>query len=384
MIMQNIILAFITGLLIVIFGIPSIITVAKLKGLYDKPNERKLHTTKIPRLGGLAIVAGFSIAASMWLVDSATIGKIQYLLAALVILFFSGLKDDIIIISPVKKLMSQIVAAGIIVVGQKIQITDFQGLMGINEIPAFIAIPLSMFTIIVITNSFNLIDGIDGLAGGIGFIASITLGLWFSFIDEIAWAVIAFALSGALLGFLIYNFNPARIFMGDAGSLTVGFMLSILVIKFIEFNNASAGTFYKISAAPAIAIAILIVPLFDTLRVFAIRVYKKQSPFKADQNHMHHLLIKTGLGHKEVCLALFLANIAFVIVAFMLKDSNNNYLLLLIGACALVLSYIPTYNLKHRLIDLEAERTASIEDEFANELKLKPKQQPSDTPEVKN
>lgn len=382
--MQNIILAFITGLLIVIFGIPSIITVAKLKGLYDKPNERKLHTTKIPRLGGLAIVAGFSIAASMWLVDSATIGKIQYLLAALVILFFSGLKDDIIIISPVKKLMSQIVAAGIIVVGQKIQITDFQGLMGINEIPAFIAIPLSMFTIIVITNSFNLIDGIDGLAGGIGFIASITLGLWFSFIDEIAWAVIAFALSGALLGFLIYNFNPARIFMGDAGSLTVGFMLSILVIKFIEFNNASAGTFYKISAAPAIAIAILIVPLFDTLRVFAIRVYKKQSPFKADQNHMHHLLIKTGLGHKEVCLALFLANIAFVIVAFMLKDSNNNYLLLLIGACALVLSYIPTYNLKHRLIDLEAERTASIEDEFANELKLKPKQQPSDTPEVKN
>lgn len=382
--MQNIILAFITGLLIVIFGIPSIITVAKLKGLYDKPNERKLHTTKIPRLGGLAIVAGFSIAASMWLVDSATIGKIQYLLAALVILFFSGLKDDIIIISPIKKLMSQIVAAGIIVVGQKIQITDFQGLMGINEIPSFIAIPLSMFTIIVITNSFNLIDGIDGLAGGIGFIASITLGLWFSFIDEIAWAVISFALSGALLGFLIYNFNPARIFMGDAGSLTVGFMLSILVIKFIEFNNASAGTFYKISAAPAIAIAILIVPLFDTLRVFAIRVYKKQSPFKADQNHMHHLLIKTGLGHKEVCLALFLANIAFVIVAFMLKDSNNNYLLLLIGACALVLSYIPTYNLKHRLIDLEAERTASIEDEFANELKLKPKQQPSDTPEVKN
>jgi UDP-GlcNAc:undecaprenyl-phosphate GlcNAc-1-phosphate transferase len=381
--MQNLILAFITALLIVIFGIPSIITVAKLKGLYDKPNERKLHTAKIPRLGGLAIVAGFSIAASMWLVDSATIGKIQYLLAALVILFFSGLKDDIIIISPVKKLMSQIVAAGIIVLGQKIQITDFQGLLGINEIPLFIAIPFSMFTIIVITNSFNLIDGIDGLAGGIGFIASITFGLWFSFIDEIAWAVIAFALSGALLGFLIFNFNPARIFMGDAGSLTVGFMLSILVIKFIEFNNAAAGTFYKISAAPAIAIAILIVPLFDTLRVFAIRVYKKQSPFKADQNHLHHLLIKTGLGHKEVCLALFLTNTAFVIVAFMLKDSNNNYLLLLIGACALVLSYIPSYNLKHRLIDLEAERTASIEDEFASELKLQTKK-PTDIPESKN
>jgi UDP-N-acetylmuramyl pentapeptide phosphotransferase/UDP-N-acetylglucosamine-1-phosphate transferase len=317
------------------------------------------------------------------LVDSASIGKIQYLLAALIILFFSGLKDDIIIISPIKKLLSQIVAAGIIVLGQDIQITDFQGFLGVQEIPTYISIPVSIFTIIVITNSFNLIDGIDGLAGGIGFIASITLGLWFSFIDEIAWAVISFALSGALLGFLIYNFNPARIFMGDAGSLTVGFMLSILVIKFIEFNNGSAHTFYKISAAPAIAIAILIVPLFDTLRVFAIRVFKKQSPFKADQNHLHHVLIKSGLGHKEVCLALFLTNIAFVIIAFMLKDTNSNYLLLLIGVCSWVLSYIPTYNLKHRLIDLEADRNASIEDEFANELKLQPKN-PIDTPELKN
>jgi UDP-GlcNAc:undecaprenyl-phosphate GlcNAc-1-phosphate transferase len=369
--MHNLILAFITALLIVIFGIPSIITVAKLKGLYDKPNNRKIHTNKIPRLGGMAIIAGFSIAASIWLVPSENMAGMQYLQAALIILFISGLKDDIIIISPIKKLLSQIIAASIIVFGNDIQITDFQGLFGLNEIPMYISVPLTMFTIIVITNAFNLIDGVDGLASGIGFISSTTFGLWFSFTDEIGWAVMALALSGALLGFLIFNFNPARIFMGDAGSLTVGFLLSVFALKFIEFNNASITTLHKINAAPAIAIAILIVPLFDTIRVFTIRVLKKQSPFMADQNHIHHLLIKTGLGHKEVCLGLCLTNIAFVAVAFLLKDSSSSYLFALVAICAVILSYIPTYILKHKLIDIEAERGKTIEEEFASELKLK-------------
>lgn len=361
--MQNIILSFLTSLLAVIFGIPSIITVAKQKGLYDKPDHRKLHSNKIPRLGGLAIVAGFSIAVSIWGIQAGD-SRLQYLQAAVIILFFSGLKDDIVALSPGKKLIAQLVAAGLVVVGEDIRISGFYGLFGVYEIPYLVSIVLSIFTIVVITNSFNLIDGIDGLAGGLGFIISVTFGLWFNFIDQVGWSIVAFGLSGALLGFLIFNFNPAKIFMGDAGSLSTGFLLAVMAIMFIEFNNPVIQNYYKIATAPVIAIAILIIPLFDTLRVFTIRLLKKQSPFTADRNHLHHILLKTGLGHKEVSLVMYITNIIFILVAFMIKDSPILVVFLIIAGLALALAQIPIYITKHRIADMEAEGEISLQKEL--------------------
>jgi UDP-N-acetylmuramyl pentapeptide phosphotransferase/UDP-N-acetylglucosamine-1-phosphate transferase len=365
--MQNIILVFLTSLLVVIFGIPSIITVAKLKGLYDKPDSRKLHTNKIPRLGGLAIVAGFSIAVSIWGIAEG-MSRLQYLQAALIILFFSGLKDDVIILSPVKKLISQILATVLVVVGEDIRVSGFYGIFGIHEIPLWASYALSIFTIVVITNAFNLIDGVDGLAGGIGFIISVTFGLWFNFIDQQGWSILAFGLSGALLGFLVFNFNPAKIFMGDAGSLTTGFLLSIFAIKFIEFNSPVASNYYKLPSAPGIAVAILILPLFDTARVFIIRVMKKQSPFTADRNHLHHSLIKIGLGHKEVALVMYSINILFVMVAFLIKDSSTLTILLIVCSLAFILSQIPVYIFNHRLADLEADHKLPLKEEFEKQI----------------
>jgi UDP-N-acetylmuramyl pentapeptide phosphotransferase/UDP-N-acetylglucosamine-1-phosphate transferase len=364
--MQNIILAFLTSLLVVIFGIPSIITVAKLKGLYDKPDFRKLHTNKIPRLGGLAIIAGFSIAVSLWGISQGMDTRLQYLQAAVIILFFSGLKDDIVVLSPYKKLAAQIIATVITVAGEGILINNFYGLFGIESIPLWASYALTVFTIIVVTNSFNLIDGVDGLAGGIGFITSITFGLWFNFIDQIGWSILAFGLAGSLLGFLIFNFNPAKIFMGDAGSLCIGFLLSIFAIKFIQFNAPEAVNLYKIKSAPGIAVAILIVPLFDTLRVFVLRVLKKQSPFTADKNHIHHSLIKIGLGHKEVSMIMYLANVVFVLIAFLIQDSTTTVILLIVGALALILAQIPIYMFNHKLQDLEVENGQLIPEEFVN------------------
>lgn len=372
--MQNIILAFLTSLLVVIFGIPSIITVAKLKGLYDKPDSRKLHTAKIPRLGGLAIIAGFSIAVSLWGLSYGMDGRLQYLQAAIIILFFSGLKDDIVVLSPVKKLVSQVLATVITVVGENIRIDSLYGLFGVNEIPFWIGIALSIFTIVVITNAFNLIDGVDGLAGGIGFITSVTFGMWFNFIDQTGWAILAFALAGALMGFLVFNFNPAKIFMGDAGALTTGFLLSIFAIKFIQFNGPNSVNMYKIASAPGIAVAILIIPLFDTLRVFILRVMKKQSPFTADKNHLHHSLIKIGLGHKEVSLIMYMVNILFVLVAFLIKDSSTTIILLIIGGLALALAQIPVYIFNHKLADLEAEHKELIPEEFKSGATAEDKQ----------
>jgi len=362
--MQNIILTFLTSLLIVIFGIPSIITIAKVKGLYDKPDHRKLHSNKIPRLGGLAIVAAFSIAVSLWGIQAGE-SRLQFLQTAVIVLFFSGLKDDIVSISPGKKLLSQLFAGALVTIGEDIRITGFYGLFGIYEIPYLVSVILSIFVIVVVTNAFNLIDGIDGLAGGLGFIASVTFGLWFNFIDQVGWSIISFGLAGGLLGFLVFNFNPAKIFMGDAGSLSTGFLLSVMAVKFIEFNNPIVQNYYKISTAPVIAIAILIIPLFDTLRVFTLRILKKQSPFTADRNHLHHILLKAGLGHKEVSLVLYVTNIIFILIAFLVKDSNILTVLLIITGLALALAQIPIYITKHQIADMEAEGSITLDKELA-------------------
>ncbi|MES2778988.1 MAG: MraY family glycosyltransferase [Bacteroidota bacterium] len=366
--MQNIILSFLTSMLVVIFGIPSIITVAKQKELYDKPDHRKLHTTKIPRLGGLAIIAGFSIAVSIWGIPTEITSRLQYLQAALIILFFSGLKDDVVMLTPMKKLMSQLFATALVVIGEDIRITSFYGLFGVTEVATWVSYILSIFTIVVITNAFNLIDGIDGLAGGLGFIISVTFGLWFNFIDQVGWSIISFSLAGALIGFLVFNFNPAKIFMGDAGSLCTGFLLSIMAIQFIEFNRPEVQNFYKIETAPVIAIAILVIPLYDTLRVFTVRLLKKKSPFSADRNHLHHILLNTGLGHKEVSLILYIINIVFVLIGFLLKDSNILMVFITIGALAFALSQIPVYINAHRIADIESDTGGSLSKEITERI----------------
>lgn len=366
--MQNIILSFLTSLVVVIFGIPSIITVAKQKGLYDKPDHRKLHVNKIPRLGGLAIIAGFSIAVSIWGLPTEIASRLQYMQAALIILFFSGLKDDIVMLTPIKKLMSQLFATALVVIGEDIRITSFYGLFGVSELAVWVSYILSIFTIVVITNAFNLIDGIDGLAGGLGFIISVTFGLWFNFIDQVGWSIISFSLAGALIGFLVFNFNPAKIFMGDAGSLCTGFLLSIMAIQFIEFNRPEVQNFYKITTAPVIAIAILVIPLYDTLRVFTIRLLKKKSPFSADRNHMHHVLLNTGLGHKEVSLVMYIVNIIFVLLGFLLKDSAILTVFVIIGSLAFALSQIPIYINAHRIADIESDTDGSLSKEITERI----------------
>jgi UDP-N-acetylmuramyl pentapeptide phosphotransferase/UDP-N-acetylglucosamine-1-phosphate transferase len=337
-----------------VFAMPSIITMAKLLGLFDKPNSRKLHTAKIPRLGGIGIFVSFLL--SVWFViPDQSLPNARFLYSALLLLFFSGLKDDIVVMSPINKLLIQLFAASLITIGQGITIDHFHGILGINEITYPVSIALSIFTIIVITNSINLIDGVDGLAGGIGFIIALAFAIWFNHIGQSGFALMAFALSGALLGFLLFNFNPAKIFMGDAGSLTVGFLLSVFAIKFISINSPISNFENKILSAPAIAISILIVPLYDTLRVFIIRTIKRKSPFEADRNHVHHVLLKIGLNHKMVCYTLYAISILFTTIAILIKDNPSYLVLSIILGMALVAGQLPVYLYRHRLADLEVE-----------------------------
>ncbi|MFA9214267.1 MAG: glycosyltransferase family 4 protein [Candidatus Methylacidiphilales bacterium] len=351
--MLNTILIFITSFFIVLFGIPSIITIAKLKGLYDSHSDRKLHTSKIPRLGGLAIFSSFAFSVCLW--GAPDLPRLQYLSAGLIILFFSGLKDDIIMLSPINKLVMQIFSAGLVCAIEGLRITNFQGILGIYELPVWISIIISMFTLIVITNAFNLIDGVDGLAGGLGLIISLTYSTWFYFIGEYAWASVSFALAGSILGFLFYNFSPAKIFMGDAGSLTIGFLIAVFTIKFIEFGNLPHSDDFSINTAPILAVATLIVPLYDTLRVFIIRIINKQSPFRADRNHIHHWLIKIGLNHSQVCFTLYATNFLFIIVAFVLRKNDILLLGSVIVGMAIVLGQLPVYIHRHLVTDIDAD-----------------------------
>ncbi|MBL0145474.1 MAG: undecaprenyl/decaprenyl-phosphate alpha-N-acetylglucosaminyl 1-phosphate transferase [Chitinophagaceae bacterium] len=332
--MDNILLSAALAFLITFFAIPIIIQVAKDKKLFDEPDERKVHKTVIPTLGGLGIFAGFIIATLMG-VPSGIASELQYFAAAATVIFFLGLKDDILVLSASKKFIGQLVAAGIVIKFGGVRITDMHGFLGINEIPQIASIVLSFFTIIVITNSFNLIDGVDGLAGSLGMLTTIVFGVYFFYAGQLTYGVMAFSLSGSIVAFLIYNFSPAKIFMGDTGSLLLGLINSILVIKFINIAGSPTSNL-PLQAAPAIGFAILMIPLFDTLRVFTIRILDRRSPFSPDRNHVHHFLLDMGLNHKMVTITCVLANIIFIALAYFLSSKGTTIVIFALLAFALV------------------------------------------------
>jgi UDP-GlcNAc:undecaprenyl-phosphate/decaprenyl-phosphate GlcNAc-1-phosphate transferase len=301
-------LAFGWSFFIAIFAVPSIIYVAHLKNILDQPNRRKMHESLIPRLGGLAIFAGFMSALTIF-ADLAN--GVQQLLAGCIILFFIGLKDDLVSISAFKKFGVQLLATGIVMFIAEIRITSFQGIFMIHELPEGISYAFTFFVIIGITNAINLIDGLDGLAGTVVTIITLTFGIYFFLYGGAAYgnyAVVAICLIGGVLGFLRYNFHKATIFMGDTGSLVCGFIISILAIQFVEMR--------AVPAAPSLAVGILFLPLFDTIRVFLIRIFNGKSPFSPDKNHIHHCFI--GLGLSQISTVALLAFINLLVISFVI------------------------------------------------------------------
>jgi UDP-GlcNAc:undecaprenyl-phosphate GlcNAc-1-phosphate transferase len=301
---NNLLLAFFTSLGIVLFSTPSLIKVAELKNLFDDPEEfRKHHKHKTPTMGGIMIYAGTLFSWSLWF-PAHTITIYNYIIATSLVLFFVGIKDDIFGTAAIKKLMAHLLVALILVLMANVRITSLHGIFGINEIPDLLSAFLSIFTIIVIVNAFNLIDGVDGLAGSIGFLAAMSFGIYFLIAGDKTMAVLAMALAGGLLGFLWFNFSPAKIFMGDSGSLVIGMFFAVMAIRIIEFPQAVLEGPISDISRPVFTIAVLVFPLFDTLRVFIIRAIKGISPFTADRNHLHHRLLDLGLNHRQTVFAL--------------------------------------------------------------------------------
>jgi len=328
--MLDVLLTASVSFIISFLAIPVILQIADQKKLYDVPDERKVHTHPVASLGGVGIFGGF-LLASLLSIQGHLNPEFQYFFAAALVIFFLGLKDDLIVLSASKKFVGQMVAASILIHLGGIRLDSMQGLFGFEQLPEGFALALSYLTIIVVINSFNLIDGVDGLATSLGILTSLIFGTYFFMIGYQAYALLAFALTGSLVAFLIFNHHPAKIFMGDSGSLMIGLVNAILVIKFIN-TPSEPGIAVPIESAVAIGFSILIVPLLDTLRVFAIRIFNGRSPFTPDRNHVHHLLLGWGLGHAAVTVTCVAINVFFVALAYFGRSLGSTYLLLIMVA----------------------------------------------------
>jgi len=339
--MYDIIPAFLTSFLITYFAIPSIIKVAVEKNLVDEPGERRSHDKSIPTLGGIGIFAGLIFSTTFWLPFAG--GELQYILCAFIVIFLIGAKDDIIPLPASKKFAGQFFAAFLLVYYAKIQLTSLYGILGVYEIPNVVGIPLTILTIVLIINAFNLIDGINGLSATIGCIICGTFGYWFFWMGRADLAILAAALAGGLVAFLRYNV-AAEIFMGDTGSLLVGLTASILAIAFIQENVVYVNE-RTVESAPAVAIGVLIIPLFDTIRVFTLRIIKGKSPFSPDRTHIHHLLLDLGLPHLKATAILGTVNLIFIGISFELQWIGT----LELGVLLLVLASLLTYGINFAL-----------------------------------
>lgn len=329
--------SYLIGLVSFLFGwmaMPIVIRIAKAKGFVVRPNKRMSHTGEVPNIGGLNIC--FSFILTYLFFEFEQMNHNQFFMIGLFAIMVIGFIDDILVLTPLAKLLGETLA-GIALIGfADIRITHLHGIFGINEIGIIPSYLISLFILIAIINAVNLIDGIDGLASGLGILYCLFFAIYFGLVGETGWSFIGICMIGSLAVFFIYNVfgNREKIFMGDSGSLLLGYLLTAFVFRFCEIN-ALGGTpaLFHMDAAPAVAVCVLTVPIFDTIRVSITRIKKGRSPFQPDKNHIHHLLLRTGLNHIQTTCVLLTVSLLFI--ALGIVGRNWNLWLLLIADFAL-------------------------------------------------
>lgn len=328
-------IAFLIAFFMSYSSFPAIFNVAEAKHLMDEPTDRSIHSVKTPTLGGISIYLSLVLVITTTgaLLDT----KIMLLLlGGLTILFFLGLKDDLLILSPKKKFLGQLVAAGLLIVFTDTRILGFSGLFGITILPYWISVSFTFFVYLLLINAYNLIDGVDGLAGSLALFASAAFAFIFIVIKDVSMATIAVGLIGALLPFLRLNFSrKKKIFMGDTGSMIIGFLIAFFIVRFIGYTQTHLDSQFH-NSGPVLALAIVFFPLIDTLRIFIVRiVVLKKSPFKADKNHLHHRFLELGYSHMRTTTSIVIINVIIMVFAYFMKDTDihlQTILLLFVGS----------------------------------------------------
>jgi len=329
-------LTYVMAFVLTLIFIPPVIFMVKRFKLFDRPNARKEHSVPTPTFGGISIFAGMMVSLVFWFKFYNHPSIITFFLS-MILLLGVGIMDDLKDLAARYKLVIEAGVATLLAVSG-IRITSFGGLFGINELHIIAQYIITVVTIVGITNAFNLIDGIDSLAGGLGFMSLVTLGIFLTISKDLNYAMIAFAFAGALLGFLYFNFNPARIFMGDTGSLVLGFVIAVLCVQLMKINSI-----HSTPVVPNIyvfTLGIVMIPVFDTLRVFGTRIWNGRSPFSADKTHIHHLITNKGFTHGFAARLICVFHGFILILVYWMKNWKPELQVLVLFSCMLSLVFL--------------------------------------------
>jgi len=327
---------------IVLITTPPIVRVAKAKNIFDVSNKRKVHTKSVPTLGGISIFIALTLTPEILSAEYADPYHTT-MYAAMIILFFVGIKDDIIFIATRTKLVIQLITALMLVTLGHYSIVNFQGMLGLYQLPAIAGQAFTLLFIVLCINAYNFIDGIDGLASSLGIITSLFFGIWFFINGNFLPCLIAVTLTGSLLGFLYFNLFSKKysIFMGDTGSTLLGLMIALQVIWFLNLNDVQSLS-YSLSTPP-VALAVIAIPLLDTLRVLVLRISNGHSPLYPDQKHVHHSMLYFFQRHVHSTLIILGMNVLIIACAMLMSYTtlNINYQFLIILLMGLAATIIP-------------------------------------------
>ncbi|MEN9699204.1 MAG: hypothetical protein RLZZ301_402 [Bacteroidota bacterium] len=303
------------GFVLCYFLTPVVIQVVKIKRLYEKLSERSSHSQHVPSFGGVTFFVVFMISLTLAEQFFVT-NRAVYIIPAATIMFVIGLKDDLTGISPINKIMAQIIATTLLFLSSDFQIDNLHGFLGLYEVSPLLVVPLSYAVVIFFINAFNLIDGIDGLATALGTYYFFFFALLYYRLEDWVMVSLCMAFVGMFVAFLRYNLSAdKKIFMGDTGSLFIGFIIAMMVIGFMSTDYPAYTPGLYPQNIPFFIISVLFIPVFDSIRVFVARAAEGRSPFSPDRNHIHHLFMdRYGLTHRQTTLRILLLNIGITLL----------------------------------------------------------------------
>lgn len=323
---EEIMLAFLVSMMVAVYSIQRIVKFAGSRNLYDIPDERKIHTRKISNLGGVGVFMA-SMFSYFAFSNIPFYPRPDTLFSVSILLFFIGLKDDLEPVTPLRRLFYEAICAGFIIYFTDVRVPSLFGIFGIYELPYWLSCIFTVVFLIGCINAYNMIDGIDGLLGSLSMLGIGIFAFMFMSAGLFLWTLLCASILGALLGFLIYNWHPARIFMGNGGSMFIGTIFACLSLRFMQLGEINLPYFgsnfqLEILMPHTMALSVIAIPIFDMLSVFIIRLCNKQSPFKADKRHTHHRLMDIGLSQRKTVLVMVVANLAIVVFAYFVQDTG--------------------------------------------------------------
>ena len=303
--------------LLTFFLLPRIREVNLRLNIYDSPDDRSSHSKVVPTLGGISFYISFMFALfCLHLFED--VQNIVAIIFSLTIIFFTGLKDDLHALSAKKKLLGQIIAVTVLMLDSEFRINSFHGFLGVYQLNEFVSIGFTSFLFLGLINAYNLIDGIDGMASIVGVVIAISFGFLYYKLGLHFYMAFCITIIASLLAFLRFNFSSKKkIFMGDTGALLLGLVFGMLTTKLLSLDvNTFSLLHISRKELTLLIICIAIIPVFDVVRVMCIRFNRKVPIFSPDRNHIHHVLIDSGLSHKRASIFIGFINITIIIVMF--------------------------------------------------------------------